>query len=823
MLQFRDVGHELQVVREKRTLRRERARNQRLADEDVSGADGIDAAVGNTATRHERQSIERDALARDHFPAFRVPVRLEMLARDAIAGDRFDPLRLDLRRAPRIQPRGFDELGGQHPFRRLPGETGSRMQLEPDSARAEVGLTFGILDADVAEKSRQQRFVDGAISRRVDRRRQPCFPFPALLGDFGGELRVHVAPFGEAKVRNEAGTAGVDTPPVRKPLLELRAEEFPQRDERQEIGAIVAKHEVRLIGRLLLRQRPVARIGNRERAGDDEHLGKAPGRPRGEDHAADARIDRQPRELAAQRRQRTIVVDGRQLLQLLVAVRDRARRRRLDKRKCVDGGQSQRRHPQNHGSERRAEDLRLGVLRPRGKVVLAVEPNADAGRDTAAAARALVRRGLRDLFHLQERRLVAHRVALDAREPGIDHEADAGHRQRRLRDVGGEHDPPAARRGEHPLLLLHGEPRVEGQDLDGGRIRAARKAFAEQERGLADLAFTRQEHEDVPRPLAPQVLRRGDDRIFEFLLVVGLLAGRRQRTVANLDRKDPPRNLDHRGRDIRRPEMPREALRVERRRGDDDPEVRPPRQQLLQVPQQEIDVETALVRLVDDDRVVGRERRIALRFREQDAVGHQLDVGAGLRVVGEAHLVADGVAGCRAELVRDSRRDRPRGDAARLRVPDESAVPAPERQAYLRQLRRLSGPRLAADDDHRVIADRRRDLLRALRNGQFGGIRDRRPARRTRRAELGRARDRDRDAFPFGRGGPPSSRTLDAARQRLRVRGHRPGELALSRSAGDDGAIRRNGREAKRGDGPGTVRAGRAAPPILPCRPDTGL
>ena len=49
-------------------------------------------------------------------------------------------------------------------------------------------------------------------------------------------------------------------------------------------------------------------------------------------------------------------------------------------------------------------------------------------------------------------------------------------------------------------------------------------------------------------------------------------------------------------------------------------------QQPLEVPEQEVDVEAALVRLVDDDRVVGEQLAVALRFGEQDAVGHELDV-----------------------------------------------------------------------------------------------------------------------------------------------------------------------------------------------------
>ena len=223
---------------------------------------------------------------------------------------------------------------------------------------------------------------------------------------------------------------------------------------------------------------------------------------------------------------------------------------------------------------------------------------------------ALVRRRLRDLLDLQQRRLVAQRIALDAREPGVDHVADARHRERGLGDVGREHDAPAARRREHALLLRHRQPRVQRQDLDGRRVRPAREALAQQVGGLADLALAGQEHEDVAGPLAPEVLGGGDDRVLELLLVVGLLvAGRRAAgSGPRPDTSRPDTSMTGAGAPARA-EVAREALGVERRRRDDHLEVGPPRQQLLQVAQQEVDVEAALVRLVDDDRVVGGEQR----------------------------------------------------------------------------------------------------------------------------------------------------------------------------------------------------------------------
>ena len=59
---------------------------------------------------------------------------------------------------------------------------------------------------------------------------------------------------------------------------------------------------MRLVGGLRLLERPLARIGHRQRARDDQRLGEAAAVARGEHDAADARIERQPRELAPERR-----------------------------------------------------------------------------------------------------------------------------------------------------------------------------------------------------------------------------------------------------------------------------------------------------------------------------------------------------------------------------------------------------------------------------------------------------------------------------------------------------------------------------------------
>ena len=99
-----------------------------------------------------------------------------------------------------------------------------------------------------------------------------------------------------------------------------------------------------------------------------------------------------------------------------------------------------------------------------------------------------------------------------------------------------------------------------------------------------------------------------------------------RRAIEHVDRVRATRDLDHR----RAAEERRKPLGLERRRADDDAEVRAARQQPLEEAEQEIDVEAALVRLVDDDRVVRAQQRIALDLGEQDPVGHELHVRCAL-------------------------------------------------------------------------------------------------------------------------------------------------------------------------------------------------
>ena len=108
-----------------------------------------------------------------------------------------------------------------------------------------------------------------------------------------------------------------------------------------------------------------------------------------------------------------------------------------------------------------------------------------------------------------------------------------------------------------------------------------------------------------------------------------------KRPVTLLHRKHAPRHHD----DGRRGEHPAlwcglqtrkvvgKALGVNGGRGDDHFQVRPARQNLAQITQQKINIEAALVGLVNDDGVVRVEQGVGLRLCQQNTIGHELHRG----------------------------------------------------------------------------------------------------------------------------------------------------------------------------------------------------
>ncbi len=415
---------------------------------------------------------------------------------------------------------------------------------------------------------------------------------------------------------------------------------------------------------------PIARILQPERGGDGDHLAQCALIPATEDHSSESRIDREPAELLTELRQPSAVVEGAKLLEDPVAFIDRTLLRRIEERKALDVAETQRLHAQDHRRETDPLDLRIGVARAAVVVLLLVEPEAHATLGPPAPPLPLVGAGLRDWLDQELGDAGAHVVAVHARHARVDDVDDSRNRQRGLGDIGREHDAPLRHGLEHALLVGRRQPGVERQQL---RVRQC--TLFELDHRFADLALARKKHEYV---IARIELGDLVDRVRDCVGEISLVLARRP--IQHLDGIGPARDFDHRCV----AEEFGEPLGLESRRADDHAQLWSAWQQLLQEPEKEVDVEAALVRLVDDDRVVHAQHRIALDLGEQDAVRHELHVRGLLDLVVEANLVADHVTELGVELVGDARRHAGCRNPTGLRAADVRMRRAPHREADLR-------------------------------------------------------------------------------------------------------------------------------------------
>ena len=675
------------------------SRHQAFADQQFATQGRIDVGIARRPSSVQHQPVQGATFPGTHRAGGLRPVRFGHLPPEQVSPDLLQPFGFDPRDTASEKPRGFHEFSTDQPFARLLRKRGARMRPEPDSARTEIAPRLGpgrILDpaADMAQQTREQGLVN-----RIEGRWELVL-LPSVFGAQDMELAMHVAPFAHTHVRQEMLPApGLLLAPrfVAHDLLPR----VPQIAEPQELGALIllaaAESGVCLISRGAALLRTLARILDRKRSRDHQHLGEAAALACGEQHAADLGVERQSRQFASDRRQfaRLVVAHRAEFCQQLVTVGDHARQRRIDEREVLDGTEAQRLHPQDDPGQRRSEDLGVGMLVASLEIVLVAEPDAYAIHDPPAAPRALFRRGTGDLLDLQLLDLVAVGIAFDPRQATVDHVADARHGERGLGDVRRQHDPPPLARREDSPLFLGRLARIQRQDLGPGRMMRLAQGLGH----LADLALAGQEHEYAARTAALRLVDGIDDCIVEVApLVLALCRAPARalphrhivfpgdRPVAHFNGIQSPGHLDHRRRPTVRAEMAGETLGVQRRRRHDDLEVRPPRKQGLEISEQKVDIEAALVRLVDDERVVGGQRSIGLRLRKQNAVGHQLDVGGRADTVGEADLVADRLSEFGLQLLRNTARGGARGQSPRLRMADQASHAASQLEADLGQL-----------------------------------------------------------------------------------------------------------------------------------------
>ena len=261
--------------------------------------------------------------------------------------------------------------------------------------------------------------------------------------------------------------------------------------------------------------------------------------------------------------------------------------------------------------------------------------------------------------------LVAIAVTVDARKPAVDHITDARHGERGFRHIGGEHDAASAGGLEHALLLFKRQPCVERQNFC-----ALRMMLAQQFGGVTDLTFTRQENQNVAAgAFAREFVNRIEDGLPRLLFFVFVEF---RRVVAHLHRIKSAADLNHRCGRAAAGEVFGKASGIDSGRGHDQFEIGALRQHPSEIAEQKVNVEAALMRLVDDQRVIGLQQPVALRLGEQYAVGHHLDISVARDLVGKTHLVADRMAQRCIEFGRHACGYRARSDTPRLRVTDQT-------------------------------------------------------------------------------------------------------------------------------------------------------
>ena len=234
-----------------------------------------------------------------------------------------------------------------------------------------------------------------------------------------------------------------------------------------------------------------------------------------------------------------------------------------------------------------------------------------------------------------------------------------------------------------------------------------------------DLAFAVAEHQHI----AGAVLEEFVDGAHDCLgLVGGVVVFAAEGPIPHLNRKRASAYFNDWNDAAVRGEVRCEFGRVDRGRSDNEFEIGPNGQKLVEEPEQEVDVEAAFVGLVDNDRVVPAQLSVSAYLGEQNAVGHNFDASVIFDVVGEAHGESDGLANRATEFIGDSLSDGAGGEATGLGVTDHAFDAAPEIETNLGQLRALAGARLAGDHHHLVITDGGADLIDSLGNRQLGRV-----------------------------------------------------------------------------------------------------
>ena len=180
--------------------------------------------------------------------------------------------------------------------------------------------------------------------------------------------------------------------------------------------------------------------------------------------------------------------------------------------------------------------------------------------------------------------------------------------------------------------------------------------------GIADFTLAAHKDKDITGAFAPEFINGVKYRL--QLIALGVVGVFNDGSIAHFYRVGAPGHFDNR----RVVKVAREAFRIDGRRGDYNFQIRATGQQFPQVAKQEVDIEAAFVRFIDNDGVVLHQQPILLDFRQQNTVGHQLNHGVIADVVAKADFIANAAARLRLQLFGDTVGDGTRGQTTRLRM-----------------------------------------------------------------------------------------------------------------------------------------------------------
>ena len=230
----------------------------------------LDRRVADAAARDQRQAVQRHPLVGHHRAALGVPVRFAVGALHEVRRRRARPTSGSMRAAIR-------------PYSRLVSTSSATTtqrggRLREHRARRQDELRVARARDSRASRLRAARCATAA--RRAARRA----PASASAGSSGSrrcrvagdaaQLPDEVLPLADAQVVQELLAAH---PPERVagPLLPLLAQVAPEVEVGDEVGVLVGEPGVLLPCGLLAVGGPLARVGDRQRRGDHQHLAHA--------------------------------------------------------------------------------------------------------------------------------------------------------------------------------------------------------------------------------------------------------------------------------------------------------------------------------------------------------------------------------------------------------------------------------------------------------------------------------------------------------------------------------------------------------------------